>query len=120
MMTENHYRYKFSIITAVYNAEKYLDEAVESILSQSIGFTDSVELILIDDGSTDNSGRICDTYKEKYPENIKVVHKQNGAGFSTVESLINAYKPQKCGVFLSNFIYFMLYVLHVCGIIVLR
>ena len=74
MMTENNYRYKFSIITAVYNAEKYLDEAVESVLSQSIGFTDSVELILIDDGSTDNSGRICDTYKEKYPENIKVVH----------------------------------------------
>ena len=37
MMTENNYRYKFSIITAVYNAEKYLDEAVESVLSQSIG-----------------------------------------------------------------------------------
>ena len=82
MMTENNYRYKFSIITAVYNAEKYLDEAVESVLSQSIGFTDSVELILIDDGSTDNSGRICDTYKEKYPENIKVVHKQNGGASS--------------------------------------
>lgn len=47
--------YRFSIITAVYNAELYLEEAIESILCQDIGFENFVELILIDDGSTDGS-----------------------------------------------------------------
>ena len=69
--------YLFSIITAVYNTAPYLSEAVESIVCQDIGFEKSVELILIDDGSTDHSGAICDAYKEKYPNNIKVVHKKN-------------------------------------------
>lgn len=45
------YRFKFSIISAVYNAENYLEEAIQSILAQDIGFQESVELILVDDGS---------------------------------------------------------------------
>ena len=45
-----------SVITAVYNVASYLSEAIESILCQDIGFKDSVELILVDDGSTDSSG----------------------------------------------------------------
>ena len=67
-MTTN-YLFKFSIITAVYNVAPYLSEAIESILSQDIGFRESVELILVDDGSTDDSGMICDKYQKKYPEN---------------------------------------------------
>ena len=51
-----------SVITPVYNTEKYLDECIGSILSQSM--TD-FELLLIDDGSTDGSGAICDRYAEK-------------------------------------------------------
>ena len=63
-----------SIIVPVYNVEKFLRECVESILSQS--FTD-YELILVDDGSTDNSGPICDEYS-KLDNRIVVIHKKNG------------------------------------------
>lgn len=63
-----------SIIIPAYNAEKYLDRAVQSVLCQ---MDDSIELILVDDGSVDSTGKICDGYSEKYP-NIRVVHKKNG------------------------------------------
>ncbi len=53
--TNTNYLFKFSIVTAVYNVAPYLSEAIDSILSQDIGFLESVELILVDDGSTDAS-----------------------------------------------------------------
>ena len=65
--TVSDYRFKFSVVTAVYNVEPYLAEAIESILAQDIGFEESVEIILIDDGSTDRSGAICDEYQQKFP-----------------------------------------------------
>lgn len=65
---------KLSIIIPVYNCEKYLDECLESIFSQDF---ESFEIILVDDGSTDFSGVICDNYsKSNY--NICSVHKKNG------------------------------------------
>ena len=48
--TNTNYLFKFSIVTAVYNVAPYLSEAIDSILSQDIGFLESVELILVDDG----------------------------------------------------------------------
>lgn len=72
------YSFKFSIITAVYNVASYLSEAIESILCQDIGFKDSVELILVDDGSTDSSVKSAITIRLLYPDNIKVLHKPNG------------------------------------------
>ena len=64
---------KISIIIPVYNVEKYLRECLDSILAQSYK---DFEIILVDDGSTDSSGNICDEYSMKY-ENIKVLHKNN-------------------------------------------
>lgn len=64
----------FSICIPVYNVEKYLAECVESVLSQNVN---DIEIILCDDGSTDSSGKICDEYGEKYPDIIKVIHKEN-------------------------------------------
>ena len=64
----------FSIVIPVYNVEKYLNECVDSILSQS--FKD-FELILVDDGAKDSSGKICDEYAEK-DNRVKVIHKENG------------------------------------------
>lgn len=67
----------FSIIIPVYNVETYLDECLHSILSQATEFKGECEVLLIDDGSTDRSGKICDEYLEKYPEIIRVFHNTN-------------------------------------------
>lgn len=64
----------FSIIVPVYNVEKYIHKCVESILKQNIKI---YELILVNDGSLDGSGLICDEYARKY-KNIKVIHRDNG------------------------------------------
>ncbi len=63
----------FSVLVPVYNVEKYVSECIDSVLRQSyVHF----ELILVDDGSTDNSGRICDEYAAT-DDRIRVIHKQN-------------------------------------------
>ncbi len=73
---------KISVIIPVYNAEKYLRRCVDSILAQI--FTD-FELLLIDDGSKDKSGEICDEYAKK-DNRVKVFHKENG-GVSSARNL---------------------------------
>lgn len=75
---EQGYSFKFSIIIAVYNVGPFLAEAVDSVLQQDIGFEENVQLILVDDGSTDGSGDICDEYQGRFPGNIIVRHKENG------------------------------------------
>ena len=62
---------------AIYNTEDFLHEAIDSIVCQTIGFEDNVELVLVDDGSTDASKEICLEYKEKYPENINYIYQKN-------------------------------------------
>lgn len=73
---------KISVIVPIYNAEKYLPRCIDSILAQT--FTD-FELLLIDDGSTDGSGKICDEYATK-DARIRVFHKKNG-GVSSARNL---------------------------------
>lgn len=65
---------KISVIVAVYNVEQYLDRCIQSILNQSYN---NLEIILVDDGSTDSSGDICDKYKME-DERIIVFHQNNG------------------------------------------
>ena len=73
---------QISVIVPVYNTEKYLHRCIDSILAQT--FTD-FELLLIDDGSTDNSGTICDEYATK-DSRVRVFHKKNG-GVSSARNL---------------------------------
>lgn len=70
-----------SIIVPVYNAEKYLERCLAGLLNQSYADT---EILLIDDGSTDRSGQICDTFSEKY-DKIRTVHMDN-AGVSAARN----------------------------------
>lgn len=65
---------KVSIILPVYNVEAYLSRAIESLIKQTY---QNIEIILVDDGSMDQSGKICDSYAEK-DTRIKVIHKDNG------------------------------------------
>ena len=60
------YPYKISVVMPIYNSEQYLCEAIESVLFQTIGI-DNIQLLLIDDGSTDNSGMICKEYANCIP-----------------------------------------------------
>lgn len=67
-------RIKVSLIVAIYKSEKFLPKLIESILNQT--YT-NIEVLLVDDGSPDSSGLICDQYAEK-DNRIKVIHKENG------------------------------------------
>lgn len=82
---------RYSVVVPVYNAEKYLEECVNSVLSQSI--TD-FELILVDDGSTDSSGSICDRFACA-DERVKVIHQPNSgpipARFNGVKNAAGDY-----------------------------
>lgn len=64
---------KISIIVPVYNVEKYINDAINSVIEQTY---DDIEIILVDDGSKDSSGTICDLYKKK-DNRIKVIHQEN-------------------------------------------
>lgn len=73
--------YKISIIVPVYNAEKYLEKCVDSLLNQTYC---NLEILLIDDGSKDTSGQLCDEYAKR-DTRIQTVHKENGG-------LVSAWK----------------------------
>lgn len=73
----NNYKYKFSVIMPIYNVELYLEQCIKSVLNQSIGFNENIQLILVNDGSTDKSEEICLYYKDKYPENIRYIKQEN-------------------------------------------
>ena len=63
-----------SIVVPVYNVEKYLKRCVDSIMLQTL---QDIEIILVDDGSTDSSGKLCDELV-KLDRRIRVIHKENG------------------------------------------
>lgn len=73
----------FSIIVPVYNVQDYLPECLSSIAKQLTLFPDDIEVLLIDDGSTDKSGYICDKFKQEVSANIRVFHRRNAGLFQT-------------------------------------
>lgn len=83
-----------SIIVPVYNVEKYLKKCIDSLLNQQF---DNYEILLIDDGSTDQSSLICDEYAKNNPDRIIVFHKKNG-GLSSARNY---------GIEKANFTYLM-------------
>ena len=64
---------KISVIVPVYNVQEYLHSCINSILVQTLS---DIQIILVDDGSKDNSGKICDDYQKK-DKRIKVIHQEN-------------------------------------------
>ncbi|WP_201587141.1 CDP-glycerol glycerophosphotransferase family protein [Psychrobacter sp. HII-4] len=77
---------KFTVVSAVYNVEKYLDDYFKSLVNQSLSFKKHIQLILVDDGSTDNSAEIIKKWQRKYPNNITYLYKKNG-GIASARNL---------------------------------
>ncbi len=69
---------KYSIVSACYNVENYIDEFIKSIVNQSLVFENNIQLILVDDGSTDSTSDKIQVWVEKFPNNIEYYHKENG------------------------------------------
>lgn len=72
--------YKLSIVVAIYNLDSYLNKCLDSLVNQTLK---EIEILCIDDGSTDNSGKIIDEYEQMYPNIIKAYHKKNGGEYTT-------------------------------------
>lgn len=92
-----------SVIVPVYNIEKYIGRCIESIVNQTYK---NLEILLVDDGSPDHSGRICDDYAEK-DARIKVIHKQRGRESMTVvyncdENYVGTFATSVLSLFESN------------------
>ena len=66
----------FSFVMAIYNTDKFLNEAIESIINQTFPF-EKIQIILVDDGSKDKSGEICKDFVERYPKNITYIYQEN-------------------------------------------
>lgn len=81
-----------SFITPVYNTEEYIEDCIESVIKQT---SSEWELVLIDDGSTDGSGKICDYYANEY-ERISVIHKPNSGQFESRLLGIKAAEGKYC------------------------
>ena len=71
---------KLSIVAAVYNLEKYLPRCLDALVNQTMK---DIEILCVDDGSTDSAPQIIEDYQKKYPNKIKVFHKENGGEFTT-------------------------------------
>jgi len=84
----------FSIIIPVYNVEKYISECLDSILNQDF---DNFEIIAVDDGTKDNSGKIIDEYAKR-DSRVKVIHKENGG----LVSARKAGAEKACGTYILN------------------
>lgn len=87
-------QFKFTVIMAVYNAAKYVSESIDSLVNQTINFEENIQLILVNDGSTDSSEVICKKYADMYPDNITYIYKKNG-GASSARNLGLKYRKGK-------------------------
>lgn len=74
------YPYKLSIVALVYNLEKYLPRCLDALVNQTL---QEIEILCVDDGSTDSAPQIIEEYAKKYPNKIKTFHKENGGEFTT-------------------------------------
>ena len=81
-----------SVIIPIYNRQKYLARCFDSIINQTVS---DLEIILVDDGSADDSGRICDAYAEK-DKRFRVIHKENGGVSSARNSGIDMMSGDYC------------------------
>ena len=69
---------QYTVVAAVYNVEKYLDDFFSSLTKQKLNFKKHIQIILVDDGSADKSAEIIQKWQQKFPQNIRYFYKENG------------------------------------------
>lgn len=89
--------YLFTVIVPIYNVEPYLEDTLRSIVNQTVGFRESIQLVLVNDGSPDDSDVICRRYLEQFPENVVYVEQKNAG----VGAACNAGLKRAQGVFVN-------------------
>ena len=72
--------FKFSVVMAVFNKQDYIAEAIDSIINQSLDFKRNIQMVIVNDKSTDNTLEILERYKAKYPDNIVLVNNEKNMG----------------------------------------
>lgn len=100
--------FKFSVVMAVYNTEKYLCKSIDSVINQSLSFEDYIQLIIVDDKSTDTSRDIITSYFNKYPRNIKPIFLDENKGQANARNVGLEYANGKYINFLDSDDYFEL------------
>lgn len=100
------YMEKVSAIVAIYKSEKFLPKLIDSIINQT---WQNLEILLVDDGSPDNSGAICDNYASR-DDRIRVIHKKNGGACEArnvgLAEAITAFQQRCTGEMTMTFIVF--------------
>ncbi len=69
---------RYTVVSAVYNVGRYLDEYFQSLVDQRLDFRTNITLVMVDDGSTDDSAEIIKRWQKRYPKNVIYLHKENG------------------------------------------
>ena len=68
----------YAVVSACFNVEEYIDCFIKSLLCQTLDFKNNIQVVLVDDGSTDSTWEKLLYWQRKYPKNILTLHKQNG------------------------------------------
>ncbi|WP_325081815.1 glycosyltransferase [Klebsiella aerogenes] len=88
------YEYEVSVVVPAYNISAYIDQCIESLANQSI---ESLEILVVDDGTPDDSGEKADAWAARYPGRVKVIHKANGGCATARNAGVSQAKGQYIG-----------------------
>ena len=79
--------FKFSVVIAAYNSDLWISKTINSLINQTVDFEKNIQIIIVNDASTDNTGQICQGFKAKYPKNIKYIVNEENLGPSTARNI---------------------------------
>ena len=80
-------QFKFSVVIAAYNSDLWISNTINSIINQTLNFKKNIQIIIVNDGSTDKTGQICQGFKARYPKNIKYIVNEENLGPSATRNI---------------------------------